>query len=343
MGAEKYVLPGLRANRAPSAVASPRAKVSAPPADDPQSTCGNRVPLAARVLDGTPPLAAGRRWQIVNIRTKLFVGISTILILLAAQATVVYVFLERNHELASGSVVRSFEQSVQVAQIAIEGQKLRRFEKEYFIYVANDEKRAKYDREWHESYDKLGQMLRQLERSQTYSPPSRDKLPVLVWRQAYLRYGDEFEKVIRSVNSGRITTTSDANFAIQAGKNAFRELLDGATKGGDVKYGEALITVNDLAANSSLMRSVVLGVCAANMVIALVLLIVVPRSITRPIASLSEAAHKMSTGHLGEAVPTPRISEFAELGRTLERLRVSQKIMIERLSSARSHGSQAPA
>jgi len=279
----------------------------------------------------------------LNIRTKLFVGISTILVLLAVQTTVVYVFLQRNHELASGSVARGFEQSVHVANIAIEGQKLRRFEKEYFIYVSNGQKRAKYDREWHESYDKLGKMLQQVERSDNQSWSARDKTEILVWRQAYQRYGDEFEKVISGVKSGRITTTQEANAAIQAGKNAFRELLDGAKKGGEVKYGEALVTMEELAANSSLMRSVVLGVCAANVVIAFLLLLVIPRSITRPIASLSEAARRMSTGQLGEAVPTPRVSEFLELSRTLERLRVSQKTLIDRLTSARPHGRQAPA
>ncbi len=279
----------------------------------------------------------------MNIRTKLFVGISTILVLLAAQATVVYVFLQRNHELAGGSVVRGFEQSVHIANIAIEGQKLRRYEKEYFIYVTNQQKRTKYDREWHESYDKLGKMLQQVERSDNQSWSARDKLEILVWRQAYQRYGEEFDKVISGVNSGRITTTREANVAIQAGKNAFRELLNGAKKGGEVKYGEALVTIEELAANSSLMRLVVLGVCAANVVIAFLLLLLIPRSITKPIASLSEAARRMSKGQLGEAVPTPRVSEFVELGRTLERLRISQKTLIDRLTSAKPHGRQATA
>lgn len=269
----------------------------------------------------------------MNIRMKLFAGISAILLLLGAQVAVIYTFLQRNHELASGSVARDFEQSVHIAHIAIEGQKLRRFEKEFFIYVTNEERRNKYIGEWTESFDKLGLMLDEIQTSGDDAWSAQDKSLVGDWRRSYERYGDEFKQVIASVQSGEITTTEDANTAIKVGKNAFRVLLNGATEGGEIKYGAALLTMNQLANNSSLMRIVVLSVCAANVLIALFMLLVIPRSITRPIAALSEAASRMSKGELNQPVPPAKVSEFTELSQTLERLRVSQKTLIDRVKS----------
>jgi nitrate/nitrite-specific signal transduction histidine kinase len=57
----------------------------------------------------------------------------------------------------------------------------------------------------------------------------------------------------------------------------------------------------------------------------------VPASISSPIEALTRSAHDMSTGNLDRPVTITGSPEFKDLADTLERMRVSQKMLMERL------------
>ena len=148
-----------------------------------------------------------------SIRAKLIFGLSVVLLVLIAQASLTYVYLQRSHELASVTVARDFKQSIDIAKIAVEGQKLRRYEKEYFIYVGNPERRAKYDGEWHESHAKLLSMLDKILARNNGVWGPKEKSEIDRWRISLRKYRQGFDAVVRAVNEGKITTTGAANTA----------------------------------------------------------------------------------------------------------------------------------
>jgi methyl-accepting chemotaxis protein len=53
--------------------------------------------------------------------------------------------------------------------------------------------------------------------------------------------------------------------------------------------------------------------------------------LVRPIQKMSEAADRMSLGHLEDPVPVQSITELATLGRSLDRLRISLRAAMSRL------------
>lgn len=78
-------------------------------------------------------------------------------------------------------------------------------------------------------------------------------------------------------------------------------------------------------------RTVSLLISAGAVVLGIVLAIVVGRSITRPLGYLVDAADKLSTGDLETPIQLTSKDEIGELGASLERMRVSLKVVMDRV------------
>jgi methyl-accepting chemotaxis protein len=60
-----------------------------------------------------------------------------------------------------------------------------------------------------------------------------------------------------------------------------------------------------------------------------------PRAVTQPVAALTEAVEKMSKGDLEQSIGVTQIKEFAGLSTALERMRVAQRTLVQRMRAAR--------
>ena len=69
----------------------------------------------------------------------------------------------------------------------------------------------------------------------------------------------------------------------------------------------------------------------AGAVLLITLLQLIPRSISKPVKELTEAATLMSKGDLNQQINPSHIKEFKTLSETLERMRMSQKTLIDRM------------
>ncbi len=94
----------------------------------------------------------------LSVRSKLTIVFSIFFVVLIAQFALVYYFSNTSAALISRTI-QAHEQSNALTRLAIEGQKLRRYEKEFFIYADNPERRAKYSSEWNDSYGKLKEQV----------------------------------------------------------------------------------------------------------------------------------------------------------------------------------------
>ena len=81
--------------------------------------------------------------------------------------------------------------------------------------------------------------------------------------------------------------------------------------------------------NQLLYGAVALALVGA--VIALVVLLRLPAAIKAPISALSSAVEAISKGQVAKAAASVKVLEFQSLEQGIERLRQSQKIMLERM------------
>jgi nitrate/nitrite-specific signal transduction histidine kinase len=267
-----------------------------------------------------------------TIRNKLYFGFGLILLFILAQFAVVFVYLKQSEKLVDNAISRDFHTSVEVARIGIEAQKLRRFEKEYLMYIHSPSNRGKYFIEWKEASDAVAAKLRQIIENRDQLWSNRDAAAAREWQQSLDAYVNGFKEVVAAVDNGQITSTLQGNDAVRDAKDAFRVLLDGTAKKIEIKYERAAVSAKAVEGKFQLVTIVLVVVALAGTVLAAAMLVLLPTSIGRPIEMLTRAAHDMSTGNLGKAISVSGSPEFKELGATLERMRVSQQMIIDRLT-----------
>ncbi len=268
----------------------------------------------------------------MTIRTKLLMGFGLLLLFMIGQAAVTYYYMRKSTGLAEEAISRDFSTSLAVARAAIEGQKLRRFEKELFIYAA-DQRRLKYYEDWKTSFDSLKAMLIQMANDKSGIWSDADRQDIARWNNALDEYGRGFNHVVAEINNGALTRTVDANVAIKDAKDAFAVLLTGTEQAREAKYQRAALSAVQIGDNARIINLVVLATSVGGVILAISLLIVVPGSIAKPIEMLTQAAERMSLGDLSRAIVAGRSQEFQKLADTLERLRISQKALIDRLKA----------
>lgn len=94
-----------------------------------------------------------------SINRKLVFGLATIIVFFLAQAAVVLTmgrFTEREVvEVARRNTIAQ----VNLAELSALAQQIRRYEKEYFIYVDLPQKRAQYQKEWTGAIENITALL----------------------------------------------------------------------------------------------------------------------------------------------------------------------------------------
>lgn len=266
----------------------------------------------------------------MTIRTKLLIGFGLLVLFMVGQAAVTFHYMSKSTELAEEAINRDFNTSLAIARAAIEGQKMRRFEKELFIY-AGDQRRKKYYEDWKQSFGSLKTMLVQMTNDKSGAWSDADRQEIAKWNNALDEYGRGFEQVVAQIDSGALTGTVQVNAAIKEAKDAFAVLLTGTEKAGDAKYHRAAASAIQIDDNARIINLVVLVTSMGGVILAIGLLVIVPGSIAKPIEMLTQAAERMSLGDLSRAIAAGHSREFQKLADTLERLRISQKALIDRL------------
>lgn len=134
------------------------------------------------------------------------------------------------------AVRQNFVAAGLLSRLQVEGERMRRYEKEMFIYVAVPDKRAGYVKEFREAYDKaLAVLDTMLAPSGPYFTDA-DRQKIAQWKAASAFYYGEFDRLaVRAEGMSFATMTPEQragltvqyNDGIKAGKDRFRDLLNG--------------------------------------------------------------------------------------------------------------------
>jgi hypothetical protein len=137
------------------------------------------------------------------------------------------------------AVRQNFVAAGLLSRLQVEGEKMRRYEKEMFIYVADPAKREGYVKEYEAAYTKMLTLLDSMLLPSSPYFTDAERTEVLRWKEAALFYAGDFANLSRKAATlqpatlsmeQRVGLTVDYNNAIKAGKDRFRELLAGTDK-----------------------------------------------------------------------------------------------------------------
>jgi hypothetical protein len=166
-----------------------------------------------------------------------------------------------------------------LSRLQVEGEKMRRYEKELFIYVAVPDKRAGYAKEFDTSYTRLLNLSNEMLAPSGAAFTDAERAEILKWKEAATFYGGEFTKLAQraqTINLASLTTeqrlglTVAYNDDIKAGKDRFRELLTGTDAMRQAKEKRSLALGDEMHGIFSQLRIGVLvgGLLAAAFAIA---------------------------------------------------------------------------
>lgn len=305
-----------------------------------------------------------------SIRLKLISGLSLIILFFLAQAA----FVIWNQNTARTEVVDATRKntvaSSQLGDIAVLAQQLRRYEKEYFVYIGVEDKRNNYIKEWTAANDKLKQQLQAMRSNESKAFVSADLSEIEKWTAAADFYAVQMKTIFDTVNDRTakiasqksaaeavalsnpkaalkpaavtvaepvdqslvMLTSIQANDMIGPGKTRFSDVLIKGVSEMSKGKTKATLALSEVAGVGfdKLLFGVLISV-AAGVLIALALMFTLPKSVNAPLAKLTASVENISKGNLGEQVESGNIKEFDGLTKALERLRLSQKTLVAML------------
>ena len=269
-----------------------------------------------------------------TIRSRLMAGYLAVFAMFLIVIASTYFATDHNRQLVSQAINQEFGSSLAVSELAVLAQKIRRYEKEFFIYIGDDEKQTKYSAEWQETYQLLEGKLDALIANPKLRWETSEAMAFDQWRHALQSYQAGFVLVLDQVRQGIITDTLSANSAIQEAKNRFRVFVDGTSELAERKYHDAVQVNQTIGHYNDVLNIILLATLGFTALICGVVVTVIPNTVIRPIRTLSKSAQTMSMGDLDQAVPTRlSVDDFKELAETLERMRISTRAMLSQLKT----------
>ena len=173
------------------------------------------------------------------------------------------------------AVRHNFTAAGLLAKMQVQAERMRRFEKEMFIYAATPDKQAKYAKEFDEAHTKLLKIQNEAASQQTHAFSEAERATMSKWMDATTFYTHEFGKTVATAKSAqqsaltpdqRAELTLRLNNDISAGKDRFRDLLDGSAAMREAKEAASLEINNEV---STILRRVWMALAALAVVVTL--------------------------------------------------------------------------
>ena len=200
--------------------------------------------------------------------------------------------------------VVSADLSGQVQTSALE---LRRFEKDYFLNVADQGRRSEYLTKWKAQQQV---MLGLMDKLTTLIDEEGEAARLSAMRTALASYDDGFAKVREGVERGALNDPSAANHAIEQYKDQIRALEANAK----IYRGEHLRGTREeiLHESSRATWAMTIFIILAT-VLSVLLSLVITRSVTQPLAEVVNVAERVAQGDLRVKLGDERSDEIGRL------------------------------
>ena len=167
----------------------------------------------------------------MKISTKLFTGFAAVAAMLVIVAGVGYWGVDRMNELLDEYALTEGKLVEYAQRVRADVNQMRRYEKDAFINIAAAEKVAEYAKKWQASLDRCGKgfddmekLFAKLDNEHDSGFAKQKKGALTLLRGEMTSYASGFNTVLARIRSGEITTTTEANLAIGAYKEATHKM-----------------------------------------------------------------------------------------------------------------------
>jgi methyl-accepting chemotaxis protein len=268
------------------------------------------------------------RWlESLQVRTRLFVLLLVMSAILVAVGVEGGLQLAREAEIAEKGLGADVSAMRIVSDIRAGVANARRFEKDQFLNMGNEEQTARYRKQWAAEVDGL---LAQLNSAPTTMPHMAHGLAAL--REAVGRYRRGVMELNGRIDRGEVNDPWAANAAM--------EPLKGDIRAADKALGELVTQVEGRAKQSQVdmvarTRQAHLLIAAATCLAVLVggfLTAFVSRTITRPLDALQRISATWASGDLRAALQPRGNDEIARTQRHLNEMRASLVTLLQQVS-----------
>ncbi len=299
-----------------------------------------------------------------SIKSRLVNGMMLIVLFFLVQAGLVWYATSNAKSTVVESTRRNTVATSELGALAVLAQQIRRYEKEYFVYVGNKEKRDAYEHEWRDALRNMEAIMTKMKTGSNGAFSAKDIEQVVAWEAAATFYAAEMDKVFVAVDArAKAVATqkesavapkpatkaaaasvaaepaslveyrsTEVNDMIKAGKDRFSaDLIKGVSAMDKSKTAETLALAK---VAETMFDQVLLGVLvtvAVGVIVALTLSVSLPKAVIKTLAGLSKAAEKMSMGDLKQPYDAGGVIEFNTLAQALNRMRLGQQALLERL------------
>lgn len=198
---------------------------------------------------------------------------------------------------------------------------LRRYEKDIFLNLGNQQKETEYLKDWDNEHEHLLKRIEDAEKA-VYLQAEKDMLKDM--KSELASYEAGFRKVMGLVQAGKITTPQDGNAAINEYKDSIHKMEKAAKDLAEVNNtrmeGEEKVLGDFSQRISTILITFILIAIALSIVIALL----ITRSITSPLGIGVGVANKLAEGDLAINIDVKSKDETGQL-------LLAMKNMVEKL------------
>jgi HAMP domain-containing protein len=299
-----------------------------------------------------------------SIRIRLIASMAVLIAFFVLQAIAVTWFTNAQSVQTAASIRNNTQSNAQLTELATLAQQIRRYEKEYFVYVQNEEKRNGYIKEFDDASGRIRKLLDAVLANSGGAYTKAEISEVNRWRDAHAFYAGEMTRIFNEVKriqselaaapapapvhstapaakgatavaaaapGPQLPTPAEANDMIKAGKDRFgAELIAGVAKMGKAKTEATLGLAQGSTEGYQQLLSVVMTTVVLGIAIAAFLVFTLPGAITRPISVLSEVADTVARGDLDKPFAVTNVPEFEPLVKSLERMRMALSVLTRR-------------
>jgi methyl-accepting chemotaxis protein len=189
----------------------------------------------------------------------------------------------------------------------------RRFEKDHWLNIGDAAKEEEYDHKWNGEHDLV---LARLADAGEIAVEPADKEALAVMRAEFAKYNDGYQLVRKAIGEGRLRNARDANLAIIPYKDIIHRMEEASESFAD----EHSKRMQQLGEKTRRTMVGILGIAVCTLFLGAVLAWLLTRSITVPVAVVSDIARRIAAGDLRSATLEVRGDELGQLQRAIAQM-----------------------
>ncbi len=267
----------------------------------------------------------------MSIKRLLSISISFLVVLMGALGLLTWWGMQATltglSELSGKSMVAANE----LQNLSLDYQQMRRYEKEYFIFLGDLERRTKYGKDWQDANARIVKRSQELIKNSENRFSAQELVQISSWQQGVDNYAKGFQSLQARIETGSITDGVTANNENIKNVDFVRPLNREAPELANNRVSSAQAAVNELTAQTTRLFWILAAMVVVIIAVLFYLLIRLPRSISGPIQVFAQTAERLTKGEYNVGIQKTDIVEFKPLAESLERLANAMRYMMERI------------